>query len=87
MKIIVKSRIPTSSNRAVNIFLSLRPLENLSKTPVNPFMNAIFSSRGLEAKFERSRKLRVEIGSELKNELFPNVSGVGRPIALRVINK
>jgi hypothetical protein len=67
----------TSSNRAPNIFRSLKPLLNLGKTPPRPFMNAIFSSRGLLAKFDLSKKFSVDIGSELKNEFNGSESGVG----------
>jgi hypothetical protein len=41
-------------------------------------MNEIFSSRVFAVKFERSRKLRVDIGSEEKNGWEGSVDGVGR---------
>ena len=41
-------------------------------------MNDIFSSRDFEAKFDRSRKLRVEIGSEEKNAGDGREGGEGR---------
>ena len=56
-----------SSSNEGSIFLVRKPSENLSNTPIRPFMKDIFSSRDLAAKFDRSRKLRVEIGSEEKN--------------------
>lgn len=63
-----KEGTQTSSRRDGKIFLTLRPSENLSKTLVKPFMNEIFSSRLFAAKFDRSRKLRVDIGSDEKKE-------------------
>jgi hypothetical protein len=72
----------TSSSSAPSIFRSLNPLENRGRTPVKPFINAIFSSRDFEAKLERSRKLRVLIGRELKKECVVSVSGVGRGTGL-----
>lgn len=56
----------TSSNNDGKIFLVLNPSEKRPRTPVNPFMNEIFSSRVLDVKFERSKKLRVEMGNEEK---------------------
>jgi hypothetical protein len=50
-------------------------------------MKAIFSSRGLEAKVDRSRKLRVEIGSELKKGLVESVDGVGLEAGYRARSK
>ena len=50
-------------------------------------MKAIFSSRGLEANVDRSRKLRMEMGSELKNGLVESVDGVGREVGYRVRSK
>ena len=76
----------TSSRRDGRIFRIRRPSENLSKTLVNPFMNEIFSSRVLEVKLERSRKFKVEIGSEEKNGCSGRVVGVGRLFPCRVIN-
>lgn len=70
-------RLPTSSSKLGRIFRARKPSENRPKTLVRPFMKAIFSSRGLEAKFDRSRKLRVEIEIELKNGLVESVDGVG----------
>ena len=49
-------------------------------------MNDIFSSRVLEVKLDRSRKLRVDIGSELKKGCAGRVAGVGRPLGWRVIS-
>lgn len=56
----------TSSSSEGKILRVRKPSENLSKTPVNPFIKETFSSRVFAVKFERSRKLRVEIGSEEK---------------------
>ncbi len=79
-------KIPrTSSRREGNIFLDLRPSENLSKTLVRPFMKDIFSSRVLAVKLERSRKFKVEIGREEKNGWDGRVLGLGRFVACRVI--
>ena len=69
--------MPTSSSKLGRIFRARKPSENRSNTLVRPFMKAIFSSRGLEAKVDRSRKLRVEIESELKNGLVERVDGLG----------
>jgi len=41
-------------------------------------MNEIFSSRVFVVKLERSRKLRVDIGSDEKKEREGRVDGVGR---------
>jgi hypothetical protein len=57
----------TSSSSVGNIFRVRRLSENLSKTLISPFMNDIFSSLVFEVKFDRSKKLRVEIGREEKN--------------------
>lgn len=75
----------TSSTRDGKIFRVLKPSENLSKTPVRPFMNDIFSSLVFDVKLERSRKLRVEIGSDEKNGCDGSVEGVGLLFAWRVI--
>lgn len=48
-------------------------------------MNDIFSSRVLDVKFDLSRKLRVEMGREEKNEWDGSVVGVGRLFECRVI--
>lgn len=66
-----------SSRREGSIFLILNPSENLSRTPVSPFMKDIFSSRDLAVKFDRSRKFRVEMGSDEKKECAGNVVGDG----------
>jgi hypothetical protein len=58
----------TSSSKDGKIFRVRRPSEKRSRTLVSPRMNEIFSSRVFAVKFERSRKFRVEIGSEEKNE-------------------
>jgi hypothetical protein len=47
-------------------------------------MNEIFSSLDFVVKFDRSRKLRVDMGSEEKNGWVDNVDGVGREVAWRV---
>ena len=72
-----KKSIRTSSSKLGRIFRARKPSENRPNTLVRPFMKAIFSSRGLEAKVDRSRKLRVEIEIELKNGLVESVDGVG----------
>lgn len=79
-------RIPTSSNNDGKIFLVRSPSENLPKTFDSPFMNETFSSRVFEVKLDRSRKFRVEIGSEEKNGCDGSVVGVGRLFACRVIS-
>jgi hypothetical protein len=56
----------TSSSKEGNSFLSFKFSEKRPRTLVSPFMNAIFSSCGLAAKVDRSRKLRVEIGNDEK---------------------
>lgn len=48
-------------------------------------MNEIFSSRVFAAKFERSRKLSVEMGSEEKNGWEGRAEGDGRLCGCRVI--
>lgn len=75
----------TSSNNDGRILRVLNPSENLSNTPVRPFMNDIFSSLVFEVKLERSRKFSVEIGSDEKKELVGSDVGVGRLFACRVI--
>jgi hypothetical protein len=62
-----RENIATSSNRVGRIFRVRSPSENLSNTLTSPFMNDIFSSLVFEVKFDRSKKLRVEIGKEEKN--------------------
>lgn len=57
----------TSSRSDGRILRIRRPSENLPRTPMSPFMNDIFSSRVFAAKFDRSRKLSVEMGNEEKN--------------------
>lgn len=70
----------TSSSNEGKILRILRPSEKRSRTPVKPFIKIIwkifspevfiktqqptFSSLVLDAKFARSRKLRVEIGRD-----------------------
>lgn len=68
----------TSSSSDGNIFRILKPSENLLKTLVRPFMKDIFSSRVFAVKFDRSKKLSVEIGSEEKKGWDGRVAGVGR---------
>jgi len=75
----------TSSTRDGKIFRVRSPSENLSRTPVSPFMKEIFSSRVFAVKLERSRKFKVEMGSEEKKECDGRVSGVGRELEYRVI--
>jgi len=60
------SEIPTSSSRAGNTFLFLSLSLKPGNTLNNPFKNDAFSSRGLLAKLDGSRKLRVEIAREEK---------------------
>lgn len=67
----------TSSSKDGKIFRVRRPSEKRSRTFVRPRMNEIFSSRVFAVKFERSRKLRVDIGSEEKNGWEGSVDGVG----------
>jgi hypothetical protein len=50
-------------------------------------MNDIFSSLVFEVKFDRSRKLSVEMGKDEKNGWVGRVDGVGRLLACRVISK
>lgn len=47
-------------------------------------MKETFSSRVLAVKFDRSRKFRVEIGSEEKNGWVGRVDGVGLEAPVRV---
>lgn len=77
----------TSSTRDGKIFRVRSPSENLSKTPVSPFMKEIFSSRVFAVKLERSRKFKVEMGSEEKKGCDGRVSGVGRELECRVIRE
>lgn len=70
-------RKQTSSSSDGNIFRILKPSVNLSKTPVRPFINDIFSSRVFAVKFDRSKKFSVEIGSEEKKGWDGRVDGVG----------
>ena len=76
----------TSSTSDGKIFRVRSPSENLSSTPVSPFMNEIFSSRVFAVKLERSRKFKVEMGREEKKGCDGRVSGVGRELGRRVIN-
>jgi hypothetical protein len=48
-------------------------------------MKAIFSSWGLAAKVDRSRKFKVETGKEEKNGAEGKVNGVSLECAVRVI--
>lgn len=64
-----------------------KPSENLSSTAVRPFMNDIFSSRVLDAKVDRSRKLSVEIEREEKKAWDGRADGPGRLCGWRVINE
>ena len=48
-------------------------------------MKEIFSSRVFAVKLERSRKFKVEMGSEEKKGCDGRVSGVGRELEYRVI--
>ena len=75
----------TSSRRDGKTFLTLSPSENLSRTLVKPFMNEIFSSRLFAAKLDLSRKLRVDIGSDEKNECEGSEDEVSRFVGCRVI--
>lgn len=75
----------TSSTRDGKIFRVRSPSENLSRTPISPFIKEIFSSRVFAVKLERSRKFSVEMGSEEKKECDGRVSGVGRELEYRVI--
>jgi hypothetical protein len=79
--------VMTSSSSVGNIFRVRRLSENLSKTLISPFMNDIFSSLVFEVKFDRSKKLRVEIGREEKNGWDGRVAGVGLLVACRVIRE
>lgn len=49
-------------------------------------MKDIFSSLVFEVKFDRSKKLSVEIGKEEKNGWEGSVVGVGRLLACRVMS-
>lgn len=61
------------------------PSENRSSTLVRPFIKEIFSSRDFAAKFDRSRKLSVDIGSDEKNACDGSVDGDGRLWECRVM--
>lgn len=50
-------------------------------------MKETFSSRDFEAKVDRSKKFRVEIGNDEKNAWVGIVVGVGRPLGLRVMSE
>lgn len=76
-----------SSRSDGRIFLILRPSENLSRTLVNPFMKEIFSSRDFAANVDRSKKLRVDIGNDEKNECDGSVAGDGRLCECRVMSE
>lgn len=68
----------TSSIRLGRIFRVRSPSEKLGNTPVSPFINAIFSSRVLEANVDRSRKLSVDIAKEEKKGYVGKLVGPGR---------
>lgn len=76
----------TSSRSEGKIFRVRRPSENLSKTPVSPFMNETFSSLVFAVKLERSKKLRVDIGKEEKKGCDGRDVVEGLPAAWRVTN-
>jgi hypothetical protein len=59
--------IHTSSSKDGRTFRTRSPSEKRSRTLVSPFMNDIFSSLDFAAKFDRSKKLSVEIGNDEKN--------------------
>ena len=80
-----KERSLTSSSSDGRILRVRRPSEKRSSTLVSPFMNEIFSSRVFAAKFERSRKLSVDIGNEEKNGCEGRAEGDGRLCVCRVI--
>jgi len=63
------------------------PSEKRSNTLVSPFINDIFSSRDLAAKFERSKKFRVEIGREEKKACVGRVVGLGLLWGCRVMSE
>ena len=75
----------TSSTSVGKILRVRRPSENLFRTLVRPFINAIFSSRDFVLKTVRSRKLSVDIGREEKKGWDGSVTGVGRCCDPRVI--
>lgn len=56
----------TSSTSEGKIFRVRNPSENRSRTLVRPFMKVIFSSRDFDAKFDRSRKLSVDMDRDEK---------------------
>lgn len=78
--------IRTSSSRDGKIFRVFNPSENRSRTPLRPFIKAIFSSRGFDANVERSRKLSVEIANDENTEADDRVAGEGRGVGCRVIS-
>ncbi len=63
------------------------PSEKRPSTPVSPFMNDIFSSLDFAAKLDLSKKLRVEIGNEEKNECDGREPGVSLLCGCRVIRE
>ena len=65
---VVENNLLTSSTREGRIFRIRRPSENLSRTVVNPFIKDIFSSLVFEVKFDRSKKFKVDIGSDEKKD-------------------
>jgi hypothetical protein len=69
---------PTSSNNDGRILRTRNPSENLLSTLVRPFMKEIFSSLDLAAKFDLSKKFKVDMGSDEKNEWVGRVVGVRR---------
>lgn len=71
----------TSSRSEGKILRVCKLSENRFSTPAKPFINEIFSSLDFVVKFERSRKLSVDIGSEEKKGCVDNVDGVGREVA------
>jgi hypothetical protein len=68
IKLHTKNLICTSSSRDGRIFRTRSPSEKRSRTAVSPFMKDIFSSLDFAAKFDLSKKLRVEIDNDEKNE-------------------
>ncbi len=74
----------TSSSSEGSILRVRSPSVNLSRTLVKPFMNEIFSSRVLAAKFDRSRKFSVETGRDEKKGCNGRSVGEGRSFGCRV---
>ena len=67
IKFHIENTTRTSSSKDGRTFRTRSPSENRSRTPVSPFMNDIFSSLDFAAKFDRSKKLSVEMGNDEKN--------------------